>query len=168
MLVSHAAFLIGCPVLNVSSPLDKWRFLIGSWRGTAENEFGEEGVVDSIHVFSEKLGGEYITGKHEAWNAGKLVHKAASFLYYDPMQGKFRRKEIYSYGFVYNEVEYARTDGEIRFEVVSEPSPKQFAGTRWRSYIRKISDDKIAMGMECAKDEGKFESFGETIATQEH
>jgi len=76
-------------------------------------------------------------------------------------------REIYLYGFVNNEVEYAHSDGETRFDVVSEPSPKQFEGMRWRSYIRKISDDKIAMGLECIKEEGKFESFGETIATKE-
>lgn len=74
---------------------------------------------------------------------------------------------MYSYGFVNNEVEYARTDEEIWFEVVLEPSPKQFEGMRWRSYIRKISDNKIAMGLEWAKREGEFESFGETIAIKE-
>ncbi len=64
-------------------------------------------------------------------------------------------------------MEYARTDEEIRFAVVSEPSPKQFEGIRWRSYIRKISDNKIAMGLEWARGEGEFESFGETIAVKE-
>jgi hypothetical protein len=154
-------------MLSSSSPLDEWKFLIGRWKGTAKDKFGEEGVVESTHVFSTELGEKFITGKHEAWNAGKLVHKAASFLYYDPREEKFRRKDIFSYGFVNNEVEYARTDKEIRFEVVSEPSPKQFKGIRWRSYIRKISDNKIAIGLEWAKGEGEFESFGETIAIKE-
>jgi len=64
-------------------------------------------------------------------------------------------------------VEYARTDKEIRFEVSLEPSLKQFEGIRWRSYIRKISDSKIALGLEWAKGEGEFELFGETIAVKE-
>jgi hypothetical protein len=50
----------------LSFPLNKWRFLIGVWKGRTENEFGEEGIIDSIHVFSEELGGKFITGKHEA------------------------------------------------------------------------------------------------------
>ncbi len=154
-------------MLSSTSPLDKWKFLIGRWEGTAKDEFGEKGVVESTHVFSAELGEKFITGTEECWNAGKLVHKAASFLYYDPRTDKFRRKDIYSYGFVNNEVEYARTDNVIRFEVVVEPSPKQFDGIRWRSYIRKISANKIAMGLEWAKKEGKFESFGETIAQKE-
>ncbi|MFP3985854.1 MAG: hypothetical protein ACLFU9_07850 [Candidatus Bathyarchaeia archaeon] len=147
--------------------MDKWKFLIGRWKGIAKNEFGEEGVVESIHVFSTELGEKFITGRHETWNAGKLVHKAVSFLYYDQREEKFRRKDIYSYGFVNNEVEYARTEKEIRFEVIVEPCPKQFEGIRWRSYIRKISDSKIAMGLEWAKGKRNFERFGETIAVTE-
>ncbi|MCK4498794.1 hypothetical protein KAU25_06330 [Candidatus Bathyarchaeota archaeon] len=153
--------------MSSSSPLEQWKFLIGRWKGTAKNEFGEEGVIESTHVFSAELGDKFITGRHEAWNKGKLVHKAASFLYYDPRKGKFRRKDIYSYGFVNNEVEYIRTDSEIRFEVSQEPSPKQFDGIRWRAYIRKISENKIAMGLEWAKAEGAFKSFGETTAIKE-
>jgi len=56
---------------------------------------------------------------------------------------------------------------ELRFEVVVEPSPKQFKGMRWVSYIKKLSDTKIAMGLEWAKREGEFERFGETIAVKE-
>jgi hypothetical protein len=119
------------------------------------------------HVFSTELGERFITEREERWNKGRLVHKSASFLHYDPRTDKFRLKEIYSYGFVNNEVEYARTDKEIRFEVVIEPSPKQFEGMRWRSYMRKISDSKIAMGLERAEGKEEFERFGETIAERE-
>jgi len=150
-----------------STSLDKWKFLIGKWKGTAQNQFGEEGVVESIHVFSAELGEKFIVGREECWNKGKLVHKAASFLYYDPKEGRFRRKDIYPYGFINNEVEYARTDKEIRFDVVLEPLPKQFGGMRWRSYIRKISDSEIAMGLEWAKGGGEFELFSETIAVKQ-
>jgi hypothetical protein len=48
-----------------------------------------------------------------------------------------------------------------------EPCPKQFEGIRWRSYIEKVSDTKIAMGLEWAKGEGEFELFGETRAAKE-
>lgn len=155
-------------MLSLSSPLDTWRFLIGKWKGTAKDQFGEgEGVIESTHTFSNDLGEKFITGKHEAWKAEKLVHKAASFLYYDREKDVFRRKEIFSYGFTNNEVEYQRTNTEIRFEVVTEPSPKQFKGLKWRSYIRKISENKIAMGLEASKGEGEFKLYGETIATKE-
>ena len=47
-----------------------------------------------------------------------------------------------------------------------EPSPKQFEGIRWRSYIRKISDYKIAIGLERNKEVGEFELYRERIATK--
>jgi hypothetical protein len=153
--------------LSTNSPLDAWKFLIGRWKGTAQPEFGEEGVVDSTHVFAAELGDKFITGRHEAWSGKRLIHKAASFLYYDPRTDKFRRKEVYSYGFVNNEVEEARTDTEIRFAVTSEPSPKQFDDIRWRSYIRKLAENKIALGLEMAKGKGDFASYGETIAIKQ-
>jgi hypothetical protein len=34
----------------------------------------------------------------------------------------------------------ARTDEEVRVEVVSEPSPKQLEGTHGRSCIKQVSD----------------------------
>jgi len=37
--------------MSQKSPLDKWRFLIGTWRSRAVNEFGEKGVVEGITTF---------------------------------------------------------------------------------------------------------------------
>jgi hypothetical protein len=63
-------------------------------------------------------------------------------------------------------VERARSKNEIRFDITMDPLPKQLEGMRWRSFIRKISDDKVAMGLEVAgKGEG-FKNYGETILTK--
>ena len=40
---------------------------------------------------------------------------------------------------------------------------KQYEGTRWRSFLRKISDTKVAMGLEIAKEGKEFKRFGESI-----
>jgi hypothetical protein len=40
---------------------------------------------------------------------------------------------------------------------------KQSAGTRRRSFIRKISDSKIAGGLEVAKEKEPFKRYGEEI-----
>jgi len=74
---------------------------------------------------------------------------------------------MFSYGFVNNEVEYERNINEIRFEVTTEPMPKQFEGISWRSYIRKISDSEIAMGLEKAKKGEDFTLYGETVYRKE-
>ena len=66
---------------------------------------------------------KFIMGKHEAWNSGRLVNRSIGLLFYDFKVKKFRRKSFFSYGFVNNEVEYARTDDEIRFILKSSLCP---------------------------------------------
>ena len=88
---------------------------------------------------------------------------SVSVLFYDGVTKKFRCKTFFSNGFVNNEVECGRTKNEIRFDIVMEPLPKQFEGTKWRSFIRRVSDTKIAMGLETARDGKEFKPYGESI-----
>lgn len=60
-------------------------------------------------------------------------------------------------------MECARTKNEIKFDITYETLLKQFEGTRWRSFIRKISDTKIATGLEIAKEGEDFKRYGESI-----
>jgi hypothetical protein len=149
--------------MSSGSPLDEWRFLVGEWKGTSKDEFGEKGITESVAVFSLEPSGKFIMARGEAWNEGRLVNKSISLLFYDSNEQKFKLKSFFSYGFVNNEVEYARSDKEIRFDIETEPLPKQFKGIRWRSYIRRISEKKIAMGLEMAKGEEGFKKYGETV-----
>ena len=104
--------------------------------------------------------------KGESWCEGRLLNKSVSLLFYDAVEQKFKRKTFFSYGFVNNEVECSRSANEIKFDVTMEPLPKQFGGTRWRSYIRKISEDSIATGLETAEGKEDFKNYGESIATR--
>jgi hypothetical protein len=63
-------------------------------------------------------------------------------------------------------VEYLRNEKEIRFDITMEPLSKSFQGTRWLSFIRKIFEDKVAVGLEVAKESEEFKSYGETIMTK--
>jgi hypothetical protein len=47
-----------------------------------------------------------------------------------------------------------------------EPLLKSFEGTRWRSFIRKLSDTKMAMGLEVAKEGEEFKKYGESILSK--
>lgn len=67
------------------------------------------------------------------------------------------------YGFVNIEVECAKTKNEIAFDTSMEPMSKKLEGTKWRSYIRKISDTKIGTGLQTSKDGKQFEPYGESI-----
>lgn len=150
--------------MSSGSPLDKWRFLVGHWKGTAKDQFGERGVTESVYVFSMEPSEKFIMGKHESWNKGRLVNKSISLLFFDKAEQRFRRKSFFSYGFVNNEVEYFRSNDEIKFDIEVEPLPKEFEGIRWRSYIRKISERKIAMGLEMAREGEEFKRYSETVA----
>ncbi len=145
------------------SPLDEWRFLIGTWKSSAKDQFGEKGIVEGAAVISYEPSEAFIMAKGENSCEGKLLNKSISILFYDSTEKKVRRKTFFSYGFVNNEVECARSKDEIRFDITMEPLPKQFEGMRWRSFIRKISDDKVAMGLEVARDGKEFKSYGESI-----
>ncbi len=119
--------------MSLGSPLDEWQFLIGNWKGTSKDQFGEKGVIESHFVFSMEPSEMFIMARAEAWNDGRFVNKSISLLFYDENEQKFRRKSFFSYGFVNNEVEYARSDNEIKFDMEVEPLPKEFEGIRWRS-----------------------------------
>ena len=51
----------------------------------------------------------------------------------------------------------------MRFDITNEPLQKQYDGTCMRSFLRKISDTRIAIGLEVAKEGKEFKQFGESI-----
>lgn len=146
------------------SPLDDWNFLVGTWKGKTEgSQFGIKRTIEGVGVFSCEPGDMFIMATGENRCDGQLLHKSISILFYDDVAKKLKRKTFFSYGFVHDEVEYARTKNEIKFDITYEPLPKQYEGTRWRSFIRKISDTKIATGLEVAKEGEDFKRYGESI-----
>ena len=145
------------------SPLTDWHFLLGTWKGTAEGQYNVVGQITSTIEFTLELNGTCLMAKHEAWTGNQFVNSSIGLLFYDQLTNRFLRKVLFSYGWVNNDVEYTRSASEIRFETTSEPLPPQFQGIRWRSYIKKLSDTEIALGLESAKDGGNFTVYGETV-----
>jgi hypothetical protein len=145
-----------------NSPLDEWKFLVGTWKGkTRKGQFGIKGSIEGAILFECEPSNLFIIAKEENQSEGQLVNKNISILFYDPTEGKFKRKTFFSYGFVNNEIECARTDKEITFDIKMEPVSKQYEGVRQRSYIKKISNTRIATGLEFAKGKEGFKNFGE-------
>ena len=145
------------------SPIENWHFLVGKWKGHSPGDFGGEGEIVTTDTISLEMDGKFIMFKNEVRREGKLEHKSIGLLFCDVRNKKFLQKTFFSYGFVNNEVEYSSSETEIRFDVVSEPTPQAFDGTRWRSYIIRVSDDEIRTGLEMAKEGEDFVSYGETI-----
>ncbi|MHA1936556.1 MAG: hypothetical protein ACW97A_14910 [Candidatus Thorarchaeota archaeon] len=149
--------------MNSEHPLKEWLFLIGAWKGGSEDQFGEEGEIETTAVFSLELNEKVIMGRHEARNEGKLLNASIGMMFYDLRNKKVLRKSFFTYGFVNNEVEYQRSNDEIRFDITQEPVPQSFDGVKWRSFIKKYSETKIGMGLESTKGGEDFQSYGETI-----
>lgn len=145
--------------------LDDWRFLEGTWhaRSAEEDAFGEEGYVEGEHVFKADLGGKFITGRERSYQGEREIHTALSVLFYDEEEGLLRRKTFFSYGFVNNEVEIERDGPMVRFEIEMEQVPESFKGTRWRSYLKRVSDDTVLDGLESSQDGVNYSLFGETV-----
>ncbi len=146
-----------------SSPIENRHFLEGEWKGHSPGDFGGEGEIITTDSFSLEMNGKFIMSKSKVRRNGKLEHNSIGWLFYDVRNKKFLQKTFFSYGFVDNEVEYSSSETEIRFDVVLEPVPQASDGTRWRSYIIKVSDDEIRTGLEMAKEEEDFVSYGETV-----
>lgn len=147
------------------SPLADWKFLIGTWKGKTEGgQFGEKGVIEGTAIFRLEPSESFIMGTGENRCEGRLLNKGISILFYDDGEKKFRRKTFFSYGFVNNEVECERTKDMIKFDITTEPLSKQVGpGMKWRSTIRKISNNKIATSLQMAKPGEGFQSYGEEI-----
>ena len=147
----------------MASPLDDWKFLIGTWRGASKDQFGEKGVVETTATYTLEPDDRFATARGEAVCEGRLLNHSLCVMFYDPGLGRFRRKTFFSYGFVNNELEFGRTDREIRFDVTVEPSVKQFEGLRWRSNLRRVSEREIATGLAEAKEGEPFAPYGEVV-----
>jgi len=152
------------PSLFLNDQLKQLRFLLGEWKGRAEDQFGEKGVIESTYVFTQDPSEEFIAETDESWKEGKLVNRSVAYLMFDQNIGKSVRKNVFSYGWINNEVGEWKDD-KLVFDVVSiDGEPDSFKGVKWRSFIRKYSEDEIGAGWELSKKGGPFQPYGETKA----
>jgi len=137
--------------------------LVGRWQGETKGQYGEKETIRGTAIYSLDPSDSFIMERRDAWSGNRLVNRSIGLMFFDEKEKKFKRKTFFSYGFVNNEVEYLRNEAELKFDVTIEPLQRQFQDTRWRSFIRKVSEDKIAVGLEVAKEGDEFKSYGESI-----
>jgi len=148
-------------IMTTDSPLEDWHFLIGQWKGRSTDQFGETGELESIIKLTLELGRRAIMGIYETKQNDKIINQEISVLFFDVLNKVFRRKSFFSYGFVTNEVSYEHSSTALRFDITFEPLPTQFKGTRWCSFITKVSPTQILEGLEQAKKGEDFKLYGE-------
>ncbi len=146
--------------------MQKLRFLLGEWKGKAEDQFGEKGVIESMFSFTQDPSDRFIAARGESWKEGKLVNRIVSFLMFDPNIGRYVRKSIFSYGWINNEVGEWKND-RLVFDIVSiDGEPDFFKGLKWRSFIHRYSENEIGSGLEVSKKGEPFRLYGETRASR--
>lgn len=158
---AHAQTATRC--MKTGSPLDNWKFLVGEWEGETKGQYGEKETIRGTATYSLDPSDSFILEKRDAWSADRLVNRSIGLMFFDGAEQKLKRKTFFSYGFVNNEIECSSSGNELNCDITIEPMQKQFQGTRWRSFIRKLSEDKIAVGLEVAKEGEEYRSYGESI-----
>ncbi len=68
----------------MSEPLRKLEFLIGKWKGSAENQFGEKGVIEGTFECTHDPGEKFIAIMGESRTNGKPLHRALTYLNVGP------------------------------------------------------------------------------------
>ena len=148
----------------MSEAMKRLEFLIGKWRGKAEGQFGEKGIIDSVFECLHEPSEMFIAMIGESRSNGKQVNKSASYLMWDPNVNKYVRKSMFSYGWINNEVGDLHGD-RLTFNVISMDSePDHFKGLKWRSFIHKYSQNEIGTGLEVSKNSEPFRLYGESRA----
>lgn len=142
--------------------LNKWNFLIGTWKGVSDNQSQDEGNIITNAKFEFSPSDSFIHGIFESNNEEGLVNRGDYYLYVNPYDKNYLRKVIFSYGFVNNETSYYFDNSIIKFNTIVEPSPKQFEGITWKSFMKKNSEVEIEFGLENSTDGTNFKLYAKT------
>lgn len=148
------------------SELGRLEFLIGSWKGSTKDQFGQEGTLETTldckHEPSEKF--VQLTG--ESRLEGRILNRGIEFIAIDTKKRKYIYKRFWSYGFIENGEGDWEDDDTLVFEIKYDNEPEYFSGTHWRSFIRRYGQNKIGTGLFSAKEGQPYKLYGETRLTR--
>jgi hypothetical protein len=147
------------------SELRRLDFLIGRWRGLSTDQFGEKGNLVSTLECVKEPGDRFLQVKGETRKDGSLLNSGIGFITYDPKMKKYIWKRIWSYGFIENGEGDWEDENTLVFQIVKfDVEPEGFAGSRWKSFIRRYGEDEIGHGLYTAKTGEEYRLYGETRA----
>jgi len=150
----------------MAQPLEKLEFLIGKWSGKAEG-FGDEGELSMIASFAYEPGENVISGFRESRHGKELENRILMMFLHDRNSKRLIRKDIYSYGFVVNQIGDVE-NGRFIFNCVNMDSePDYFKNVKFRTFIEKISEKRIVLGIEVAKQGEDYRLYGQQKLTKQ-
>jgi hypothetical protein len=142
--------------------LDSLEFLVGKWKGRTQDQFGEKGVIESSMECARELDSRFIVLRGESTKGGAVLNSAVQYVAYDSRIERYVYKKMWSYGFIENGEGEWEDDRTLMFQISFDNPPPGFAGTQWRSFIRRYGADEIGHGLYTAKEGGDFTLYGET------
>jgi hypothetical protein len=145
-------------MMNELSRLD---FLIGSWKGRSIDQFGEKGTLDSTLECSREPSEQFLQLRGESRKDSKLLNRSVEFITYDSRAKKYVSKRMWSMGFIENGIGAWKGDTLV-FQIKFDNEPRYFAGTLWRSFIRRYNENEIGHGLYTARKGGRYRLYGET------
>jgi hypothetical protein len=149
------------------SELRRLDFLIGKWIGRSEDQFGEKGTLESSLEYSKEPSDRFIQVKGETKKEGVLLNSAIGFITYDSKARKYIWKRIWSYGFTENGEGGWEDENTLMFRIVRfDNEPQNFAGSLWKTFIRRYGDNEIGHGLYAAKVGEEYRLYGESRATR--
>lgn len=160
---SSLYFLVGA--ISVSNPAEQMRklsYLIGEWHGRGEGfDTGKDDDIANALTFAYGPSPSMITGHFSAKRSGRMENSGTMTILYDSSIGRFVRKQIYSYGFIMNEIGEMKGD-RLTFDCVSiDAEPDYWKGLRIRSFLQRHSDNDFSTGLETAKEGEDFRLYGQ-------
>ena len=144
------------------SGLDRLDFLVGKWRGTSTDQFGEKGVIVSTMECKKDLDGRFLQLRGESTKDGAVLNRAVTYITFASKTQTYISKRMWSYGFVENGEGKWEDDSTLMFQIKFDNPPPDFSGTLWKSFIRKYGDDEIGHGLYTAREGEKYRLYGET------
>jgi hypothetical protein len=145
----------------VAKPLEQLEFLIGKWGGTAEGFGSDSGSLTSTAAFKYEPGRKIISGYRESREGRRLQNRVLMLFLYDNGIGKFVRKDVYSYGFIVNQIG-EQAGNRFNFESVGiDSEPDFYKGVGFRSFVEKVSANAINLGIENAKQGKAYTLYGQ-------
>jgi hypothetical protein len=148
------------------SEISRLDFLVGGWKGRSKNQFGEKGILDSTLECTREPSEQFLQLRGESRKDGKLLNRSIEFITYDARIRRYVSKRMWSMGFIENGVGGWKDRDTLVFQIKFDNQPKYFAGTLWRSFIRRYSENEIGHGLYTAKQGGRYRLYGETKETR--
>ncbi len=144
------------------SGLQRLDFLIGRWEGRYADQFGERGTLESSLECTKELNGRFLQLRGATRRDGVILNQATEFITFDSKAEKYVSKKMWSYGFIENGEGKWEDDKTLMFQIKFDNPPSDFAGSVWKSFIRRYSGDEIGHGLYTAKEGEEYRLYGET------